>query len=169
MWMKMLACSAFLVALLSVDAKASEQDAATLLADQVATQRELARSTASVKNAMELRTYLNEHQGPSSPFHGLSRGALMRFTRSLTFTSRGLAGFDYADIRRELTASQVHALLRVFGVEDTAARIPGLKVRTSTDALVVRPMAAHSGYPEMFCSTRGTCAPAKSMVCTSNC
>jgi hypothetical protein len=150
-----------------IEAVAPEMSAA--LVDHVASQRELARATAPVRSAAQLHRYLREHRGPTSPFHALSAGALARFTGSLRFTERGLASFDYTDLRRELSASQIHSLLRVFGVEDSATLVPSMQVRSAGDALVVQPMVMHSGHHDMYCAGQGTCHRSPGMVCTDNC
>lgn len=150
-------------------ADATSPDATAALTDHVALQRELTRATATVRSASQLHRYLREHRGPTSPFHGLSAGALTRFVGSLRFTDRGLASFDYTDLRRELSASQIHALLRVFGIEDAASLVPGMKVQTPGDALVIQPLVMHSGHHDMYCASAGTCHRSAGMVCTDNC
>lgn len=139
-----------------------------LLVRQVALQHELSAAVA-VRDAAHFRQYLAEHRGPTSPFHVLSSAALQRFTNSLVFNERGLASFDVTDLRRELTAAQVYAALRVFGVEDAALGVQGLRVSSQRDRLVANPQAINSGHHDMYCAGAGSCGPRIGWVCTSNC
>jgi hypothetical protein len=139
------------------------------LAHDAAMKQELSSALAPVRDASQFQRYLREHLGASSPFSALSRPALQRFSNSLVFGDRGLVSYNYRDLRRELTAGQVYQLLRVFGVEDTASSVPGLVVNSSSDALVVSPLAIPSGHHDMYCAAKGSCAPKIDWVCTNNC
>jgi hypothetical protein len=141
-----------------------------LLVHQVAAERELAAALAPVKNRAQLDAYLREHRGASSPFHVLRPAALQRFSGGLVFNDRGVSSYDYTTLQRELTASQIFGILRVFGVEDSVSRIPGLKVRGHADRLVLATLHIRlDGHHDMYCVAHGSCAPRLGWVCTSNC
>ena len=140
------------------------------LVHQVAAERELAAALAPVKNRAQLDAYLREHRGASSPFHVLRPAALQRFSGGLVFNDRGVSSYDYTTLQRELTASQIFGILRVFGVEDSVSRIPGLKVRGHADRLVLATLHIRlDGHHDMYCVAHGICAPRLGWVCTSNC
>lgn len=167
----MLAGVAWIGLLLSFAADAARDAGApdALLVHQIAAERELAATLAPVKNRAQLEAYLREHRGASSPFHGLRPASLQRFSGSLAFNDRGMSSYDYTPLRRELTASQIFRILRVFGVEDSASRIPGMKVRSHADRLVVETHLRHSGHHDMYCVASGSCAPRTGWVCTNHC
>ncbi|HVQ33086.1 MAG TPA: hypothetical protein VMS49_04010 [Lysobacter sp.] len=140
------------------------------LLGHVASQHELSSALAPVRNVGQFQAYLRDHRGPSSPFHAMSPAALERFSRSLVFNENGLASYAYADLRRELSASQIYAALRVFGAEASVSSIPGLKGRNRADKLVLEARwAVPSGHHDMYCAGLGSCAPRLDWVCTMNC
>lgn len=148
------------------DANASE----AMLVHQIAVEREVAAALAPVKTRAQLDTYLREHRGASSPFHALSHAGLQRFSRSVVFSDRGVSSYDYTALQRELTALQVFGILRVFGVEHSVSSIPGLKVRSVADRLVLQTLRIrHDGHHDMYCVAHGSCAPRLGWVCTTNC
>lgn len=61
---------------------------------------------APVKSQFELGAYLQSAK--ASPLDWLSPAAKRRFLASLTFNETGLTGFDYSDLRAELTVTQIH-------------------------------------------------------------
>lgn len=68
-----------------------------------------------------------------SPLLALSESSRNRFATSITFSASGVTGFSYADIERELSVSQAHAVLELIGSQRVIAKLPQLKVRTDLD------------------------------------
>ena len=95
--------------------------------------------------------------------------------QSLIFGQNGLASFDFRDIRNELTATQAYRLLALFGVQRSTPAIPGLKVKTRADELILllKPDAQSlraTDYQDYKCESRATCAPAIGLICIgANC
>lgn len=150
-------------------ANAPDAEVAQVLIHEEAARRELSSAMAEVKSASQFARYMQQTRGSATPFSAMTPGALRRFSRSLVFTDRGLASYDYTDLQRELTASQIYAVLRVFGVEGSVSRIPGVKVRSRTDGLVMDAQRLPADYNDMTCAARASCAPQTGWICTSNC
>ena len=140
------------------------------LIGHVAMQHELSSALAPVRNAGQFQAYLRDHRGPTSPFHALSPAARERFSRSLVFNENGLASYAYADLRNELSASQIYAAMRVFGAESSVSSIRGLKGKQHADKLVLESrFAYYNGHHDMYCAGAGSCAPRMGWVCTDRC
>jgi hypothetical protein len=149
-----------------------------LLEQHEAAERELAFLFAPIKSKSDLQVYLAENTLRQTPFGKLSQGAQQRFLKSLVFTDRGLASFDYRDLKRELTAGDIYELLSLFGAQRTTFSIPDLKSLSATDEFVTMLSCGatvcicDSGcdYPEYWCSSTATCSAKKGSVCIgSNC
>ncbi|WP_240095645.1 hypothetical protein [Thermomonas flagellata] len=137
-------------------------------------ERELAVSLAPIRSGAELNRYLAAHPMAATPLAALSAPARERFLRSLVFGKDGLATFDYRDIQRELTATQAYRLLALFGVQRSTPSIPGLRVETRVDELILLHKAeglrAAADYLNYKCESRATCAPAHGLICIgANC
>lgn len=137
-------------------------------------ERDLAYRLAPIKSAVDVRSYVAKNARVKTPLSGLSKGAQQRFLQSLVFTDMGLASFDYRDLRAELTATQIHELLGLFGAQRSTKAIPDLRIANSTDAAI----AGYGGedafepvdYPDMWCESRATCRPSTGGICIgSNC
>lgn len=134
-------------------------------------QRELSNELAPIKSRAQLEAYARINRGVDSPLSALSPGAQKRFLQSLVFSERGLASFDYTDLRIELTATQIYQLLRIFGLERSIGVIPNLRVLTPTDQLVIDAyQSIIFDYQDKWCSSRATCSNRIGDVCVSaNC
>lgn len=179
-----------LFALPSISA-ASQDDAF----DQAAAVYELAQLTAPVKSKAALRLHLSQDLH-SSPLRYLSSAALRRFTESITFNEKGVTGFSYEDIERELTVTQAYEVLGLFGQQHFIPYLKGARVETGLDEDLlsgkvpgigiqcgvspwIPPLGnenrTHEVQPSCSflegyrCESRATCGAAMRKACTSNC
>ncbi|MDQ6942456.1 MAG: hypothetical protein M3169_08090 [Candidatus Eremiobacteraeota bacterium] len=95
---------------------------------------------------------------------------------SITFGAKGITGFHYTDLQRDLTASQIHDVLVLFGAEKDVAIIPNVRVETAADkrtisAFPVIPADGGDGpdYPGYKCASRATCSTSPGDICMSSC
>lgn len=149
--------------------------------------RDLAYLVAPIKSRRDLEAYL-AHAGRDSPLNALSESARARFVGSVTFSKKGVSGFDYSDLVAELSAKQAYRILALFGEQHITAMIKNLRVEDSLDEEIMAqgtPMAAPkcvtypincpggdpigTDYEDMKCESAGTCAYAKTKICTQNC
>jgi hypothetical protein len=131
-------------------------------------------ATATIRSQDDLQRYLVTTAISSSPLGALSSGARARFLSSLTFNQRGVTGFHYGDLQAELTASQIVAVLHLFGVERDVAIIPNVRVETASDRRTIRSFelinaSEETDYKGYNCPSPGTCTVKLDSICTSNC
>lgn len=127
---------------------------------------------APVKSQWELGAYLQSAK--ATPLDWLSPAARRRFLASLTFNESGLTGFDYSDLRAELTVAQIYRVLAIFGAQRVAPLIKGARAETEVDRILMSvpgntgdmPMDDHEGYR---CEGSHTCGSAPSRICMSGC
>ena len=99
--------------------------------------------SAIIRSKIDLQRYLSATANSGSPLSALSIRARTRFLNGITFNEKGITGFQYGDLQRELTASQIVAVLRLFGVEKDIALIPNLRVETASDRRVISAFGLH--------------------------
>lgn len=127
---------------------------------------------ASVKSPVDLATYLRSSS--TTPLDALSPAAKARFLNSLSFNEGGLTGFDYSDLRAELTATQVYRILAIFGAQRLTPLVGAARADTDLDRLLmVRPlnttdpaMEDQKGYR---CESPHTCGESLRHICMSGC
>jgi hypothetical protein len=127
---------------------------------------------APVKSQLELGAYMQSAK--ATPLDWLSPAAKRRFLASLTFNETGLTGFDYSDLRAELTVTQIHRVLAIFGAQRVVPLIKGARAETDVDrTLMASPgnsvdpsMEDHEGYR---CEGAHTCGSAPSRICMAGC
>lgn len=129
-------------------------------------ERELAYRLAPIKSKADIQSYLARTAGGKTPLSALSHGAKRRFLQSLVFTDRGLASFDYRDLRVELTATQIHEILSLFGVQRSINAIPGLRVVSPGDVAI----AEYGGdwetdYSDYWCESKASCRRSTGAIC----
>ena len=128
-----------------------------------------------IRSQSDLQRYLSATATTGSPLDALSSGARDRFLSSITFGTKGITGFHYTDLQSELTASQILAVLRLFGVQKDVAIVPNVRVDTPADKRVIRafPFRAKpidgADYRDYRCASRATCSQSPGDICTSNC
>ncbi|MDH5823578.1 hypothetical protein QFW77_11330 [Luteimonas sp. RD2P54] len=144
------------------------QDIADRLGERELLERELAYELAPVKSEADLRSLLVEG-AEGTPLAALSPGAQQRFLQSLVFSEAGLASFYYEDLRAELSPTQIYRLLSLFGAQRSTPSIPGLRVKSKADELIVTPQADGGDHQGYLCHSPGTCMESRSFICTHNC
>lgn len=110
----------------------------------------------------------------ATPLDWLRPAAKRRFLASLTFNESGLTGFDYSDLRAELTVTQIYRVLAIFGAQRVAPLVKGARAETDVDRTLMAvpgdtyapPMDDHEGYR---CEGGHTCGSAPSHICMSGC
>jgi hypothetical protein len=129
-----------------------------------------------IRSQADLQRYLAATAGSGSPLSALSSDARTRFLASATFNEKGITGFHYGDLQSELTASQIVAVLRLFGVEKDVAIIPNVRVETASDQRAIKafqfldpPADGGTDYKGYWCSSPATCTVKNDSICTSNC
>jgi hypothetical protein len=140
------------------------------------TSRAAVSPSGIIRSQGDLQQYLAATAESESPLSALSNGARTRYLASITFNEKGITGFHYGDLQSELTASQIVAVLRLFGVEKDVAIIPNVRVETASDQRAVRvfqlldpPGDAGTDYKGYWCSSPATCTVKNDSICTANC
>ncbi|MCA3018329.1 MAG: hypothetical protein ING71_14840 [Rhodocyclaceae bacterium] len=171
------------------DAKAAERPQ-LIEQDTVRAEVSVARSLAAIKSSAELRSHLNDAVAFDSPLAVLSDVNLNRFVASLTFNERGLSGYSYLPLA-DLSASQAHDILALFGVQRTTSMIADLRVESDLDKALMsgsyfvrgvefstktRSMHKFSSsgeegqdYDGYWCASRATCSRQVGSICMSSC
>jgi len=116
-----------------------------------------------IRSRAELNDYLRTTAQSGSPIDCLAPSARSRFINSLVFTERGLGGFSPADLQAELTASQVFAILKLFGAEEYAPGIDARVVTAEDRAIKSRAPGSDSTH---YCDSNGSCSPRTDWICS---
>lgn len=83
----------------------------------------LAQAVAPIKSKEDLERYLKIIPPKSNALNLLSPAARERFIATLTFNEKGLTGFGFEDLQRELSQDQIVRVLALFGSESSALHI----------------------------------------------
>lgn len=126
-------------------------------------------STPIIASERDLATYLHVTADSASPLDRLSPQGRARFLRSLTFGKKGLTGFHYGDLREELSASQIYGVLRLFGAQKDTTIIPGVRIVTSADQIIMAGPRPDTDQPGYWCASPGHCAVNANAICLSQC
>ena len=131
-------------------------------------------STAIIQSSEDLDDYL-EGVGPS-PLDRLSPAARQRFLNSVVFGDEGLGSYRYADLEAELSVSEIHDILSLFGAERTTSMITGARVTSERDREILSrrsPGGNRSLTPEdhmnCTCGPNYTCIWASNHICLGGC
>jgi len=126
-----------------------------------------------IRSQSDLQQYLSATAATGSPLGALSSGARDRFLSSITFGAKGITGFHYTDLQSELTASQIHDVLALFGAEKDVAIIPNVRVETAADKRTISAFPIMPGdgpdYQNYKCASRATCSTSLGDICMSSC
>ncbi|HWT16490.1 MAG TPA: hypothetical protein VN581_11950 [Patescibacteria group bacterium] len=133
--------------------------------------RDIALALAKVRSTKDLSRLDAESR---ARLDKLSPKARARFLASLTFSDKGLSGFDYTVLVDELTATDIYRILELFGQQHITSMLSDVKVETSTDRLIMSmskdpTMKIRADHMEYRCETRATCVDSTPHICTSNC
>jgi hypothetical protein len=145
------------------------------LADQDANRSAFELRIAPVRSQAQLKAYLRDNR--RTPLDALSTGGRSHFLSSLDFNEKGLTTFNYADLQKELTPTQIYQVLALFGKQHDTALITNARPEHVTDAASgAVPMCGgmncvlqvHDNY---YCDKNNphTCNSAANQICTSNC
>jgi hypothetical protein len=166
----------FLSVFFAAHASAESSDFA-IQADESVNTRNVAFELAPVKSQQTLRAYQSITPEVLSPLGKLSASARAEFLSSLTFNEKGLTGFNYRVLEDELTTSQVHSVLALFGAQHLTSRLEGARVETEVDQKLLKGSQAKSIFNPWLdenekgyrCYEKGSCVEAKGWICTKNC
>jgi len=151
------------------------EDPLSALAADLEQQRDVRLAMAPVRSRAQLAEYIARTPAAASPLARLSPHARDRFVASLVFNDKGLAGFRYADLEDELTASEAYRLLALFGAEDIVPRLTRLRVETPTDRMIMdgansRMMPLMSeDHINFNCVGRASCKYDPAYICMHSC
>jgi hypothetical protein len=107
---------------------------------------EQALERAPIKSLSAWQQHLSKGVDKSQALGQLHGDALAGFSASLSFNEKGLTGFSYAELR-ELTASEAHNLLSLFGFQHTARLVTDVRIETPLDVAVVNGAFSLSNLP----------------------
>lgn len=93
--------------------------------------RDLDLLLAPIKSPATLQTYQKLTPAKDNPLNLLSPAARMRFLSSVTFNEKGITGFSYLDLKRELNAAQMQRVLALFGSQVSVATVTSTLPATS--------------------------------------
>jgi hypothetical protein len=132
-------------------------------------------SAAIIHSSDDLNDYLET--ADRSPLDRLSPAARQRFLDSLVFGDGELGSYSYTDLEAELSVSEIHDILSLFGVERTASMITGARVITDRDREILSRQAPGGGRREITyddhvgyeCLRRATCTEATGHICMTGC
>ena len=159
---------------LPVEARSARQSVVDTQEEREMLARDLAAQLAEIKSSKEVARYLSKQGRQETPFSPLSAGARQRFIQSLRFSEKGLASYDYRDLRNELTATEIYRLLSLFGAEGSVFAIPDMKAESATDELIIMQgkldrsgemMRAPTDYEGYACISRASGAKAADHIC----
>lgn len=150
-------------------------------------ERDLQFLAAPIKSKHDLNQHvvLLKRKNLHSPLRYLSNSSLKRFVASISFNEKGITGYRYDDLEKELTLSQAYEVLSLFGQQYNLGHLTNAKVSTELDSDIRKFIAKkreqensaaakcsgsgskdRSGY---WCSSRATCSNRVGSICLSAC
>ncbi|UPG92808.1 hypothetical protein [Luteibacter aegosomatissinici] len=131
------------------------------------------RAAAPIHSEDDLYRYTTLTPKAQSPLSLLSPQGQKRFLSSLKFNDNGLVGFNYADLRNELTPVQIYQVLSLFGAQRLAAVVAGPKTGpTEADSALglVKPAeGVGDDYEGYACLHPHTCSKSINDICMRGC
>ncbi|MCT8124685.1 hypothetical protein H1D31_01360 [Alishewanella sp. BS5-314] len=142
---------------------------------------------ASIKSSNEL------HKLESvNAWRSLSEEGKELFLESLVMNEQGLASFNYSILESELTVSEIHSILSMFGAQRLSSLMVNARVESDLDFLLIsKPRilprkdkdrnAEFSGlsyedenaklddHKDYHCESRATCSERQGSICMSSC
>lgn len=130
---------------------------------------EAEEAAAPIKHEADLLRYLEEMPA-QSPLRTLSEDALSSFIASLRFNEKGLTSLSTIELERELTLTQAHDVLGLFGKQRAAAKLPIPEANSQEEDLRRRMQLRCDDHHDGFaCAGPGTCKTSSSSICTPSC
>ena len=141
--------------------------------------QDISLSLAPVKSTSDLETYIKNTPDHISPLNKLPPQSRNTFIESLTFNKNGLTGFNYAELQKHLTASEIYQIMSLFGAQHTTKLMKGIKINSSIDEAIMTNGASDKGgplcptqpcdYSDYRCESRATCGPSIFSICLRTC
>ena len=94
---------------------------------------------APIKGSADLAIYLNENRNKSTPLDRLSKLGKKQFLESIVFTARGVGSFDAGPLRDELTPTETHAILSLFGLQHKTHVVKNRRIASKADNMLLSP------------------------------
>lgn len=132
-------------------------------------QQEIDVASAIISSRHQVNQFLTTNH--ASPLHALSSSAREQFLGSLVFTDRGLGSYSYEPLVSNLSVTEIHRILSLFGVQSSMEAIPGLHAANATERLMLRPMERHA-RPNSQCymgEKKTYCRATRGSICPSSC
>ncbi|WP_445364983.1 hypothetical protein ACJJJB_12090 [Microbulbifer sp. ANSA001] len=125
---------------------AQENSALLKLQEEILSlKRQVEFLNAPIKSEADLNHYLVANPVEKTPLGKLPEIERELFINSLKFTDKGLAGFDYGMLEYGPTATEVHDILELFGLQSFTLAMKNLTVESEKDrAIAERAEAALS-------------------------
>ncbi len=139
--------------------------------------------SAVIKSANHLERYLLAFGEDNTPFAALSTASRNELYKSLTFSDLGLSGFNYKVLEAELTPTQIHSLLSLFGLQHLTKAHKFARIVSTDDAALMGANQRKSGWYNnvddvdsgghmgYVCvqNMRASCAKSQDWICTDRC
>ncbi len=139
--------------------------------------------SAVIKSANHLERYLSAFGEDNTPFAALSTASRNELYKSLTFSDLGLSGFNYKLLEAELTPTQIHSLLSLFGLQHLTKVHKFARIVSTDDAALMGINQSKSGWYDDVDSVnngghkgyacnqyqRATCYESPKNICTDRC
>jgi len=122
------------------------------------------RSSVTIRSQFDLFSYLEATTRSGSVLDWMTPQARARFLASLTFNQNGLTGFQYTDLRAELTATQIYQVLSLFGLQRITPLIAA-RIVTSEDRAIMQLRSRTLDYVDYWCSSPHTCTRMLGSIC----
>jgi hypothetical protein len=147
--------------------------AVSLIKAQHERSEELRQQIAWERAPIKTRVALDALLEGESPLDMLSESGKERFTQSIVFREKGLGGFNFGALVEELTPTQIHRILSLFGAQHTVSKFSGMRIETKLDAMLASAKSASAAvdYYGYYCKSRGTCSRSetKDDICMHSC
>ncbi|HEU4776383.1 MAG TPA: hypothetical protein VFS95_06120 [Telluria sp.] len=107
---------------------------------------------APIKSPASLEAHQKMTPSKDNPLNLLSPAARARFLSSVTFNEKGVTGFSYLDLKRELNAVQLKRVLSLFGSQSSVATVTGAQpVAAAPACYEIDPMKSGNVTPLSGC------------------
>lgn len=126
---------------------------------------------APVRSEDDLKAHLATD---ASPIDALSDGARALFLESLKFGEHGVASFRARELEAELTPTQIHAILKLFGFQRAISGFRNARIETEHDVVLLGIDGSTDGqvgasscgeYVAGYCWDVGSCKLDKNYCC----
>ena len=185
LWAVVLSASLAVIQSAHAETGSTTASDASLKACQVhGIKRDLSFLVAPIKTQRDLDQHVLSlrKEDVDSPLRYLPRNSRGKFVSSITFNEKGITGYNYDILERELTLSQVYEVLALFGQQYNIGHMKAASIKTDLDMEISRLIqleadsnkglmnqcgsSDHKGYA---CTARATCSSSYTKICMSSC